>query len=131
MAKRVVLEQAVRDKAVIEVSGTILDSQLKKDFVSITEATKLLGIAHSQYVRRMVVGSKFDSIKVQMEHYAKWFVAKASIVAYMTNHRRTSTDRRYILRTALSNESAIRKALSDAGIEYSLELNYQGGNGKK
>lgn len=123
MAKRIVLEVA---GVVMDVGESILDSKLNKEYVGITQATKLLGIAHAQYVRRLVVGAKLGSIKVQLEHYSKWFVSKVSIASYLKNSRRTSTDRRFILRTELKNEAGIRKALKDAGIEFSLELNYKG-----
>ena len=59
MASRNILQIA---GVVMNVGETISDSVLKRDYVGITQATKMLGIAHAQYVRRLVVGSKLGSI---------------------------------------------------------------------
>ena len=125
MAARLVLDVAVREGSALEGTTKVNDSDLKKGFVGITQATKLLGIAHAQYVRRLVVGGRLDSLKVQLDSTAKWFISRESIAEYMKTNRRTSTDRRYILRTAIENEGAIRKALDAAGVTYQLELNYK------
>jgi hypothetical protein len=125
MAARLVLDAAVREGSTLIGMTKVNDSDLKKGFVGITEATKLLGIAHAQYVRRLVVGGRLDSLKVQLDSTAKWFISRESIADYMKVNRRTSTDRRYILRTAIENEDAIRKALDGAGVTYQLELNYK------
>ena len=120
----------VKAGVVLTEGDKVTDTVLKREYVSITDATSLLGMAHAQYVRRLVVGGKLGSIKVQLEYYQKWFVSRVSIASYLRINRRTNTDRRYILRTEKKNEAAIRKALDAVGVKYSLELNYKGSKKK-
>lgn len=106
----------------------IEESTLKSDYVGLSKATKLLGFKYSQYTRRLVLEGKLGAIKVKEAHYEKWYVALSSIDDYMEDTRRVNQLRRYIFKIDLENESKVREALDELGIEYDLELSYKGDN---
>ena len=123
-------QQTVKVVGILEdtrVQKTALTGdQISKEFVGITGATKLLGFAHAQYTRRLVIEGKLEAIKVQLPHYSKWFISRAGIKGYLSGARRTTSHRRYILKMDLDQEQKVRDALKAAGVEFDLELAYKG-----
>lgn len=110
----------------LKVGSSISKAKLEKEYVGLSGAQAKMGVAHQQYVRRLTSQGKLEGIKVDMGHYVKWWVSLKSIEAYMENNRRTEQARRYVLRIELEDEVKVRKALKDAGVDFSLELAYKG-----
>ena len=110
----------------IEVGSSIAESVLSKEYLSIRDAKKQLGVGYEVYTRRLLLEQKLEGVKVDHGHYVKWHISRDSIASYMVNNRRTSQARRYILRMEKEHEAAVREALDKAGIEYELELSYKG-----
>lgn len=101
-------------------------------FVDIKEATVIMGFKHALYVRQLLSrgnpekGTGLWGKKLQYKGYKKWWIDLKSIENYIETHRREAQGRRFILNTALENESKIRKALDALGIEYKFALSYKG-----
>lgn len=116
----------VESTTVDEIREEITSDEVDTNYVSINDATKLLNFKYAQYTRRLVLEGKLNAIKVQYAHYAKWMILIKSINEYTTNKRRNvNGSRRFILRTAIENQTKVQEALEDLGIVFELELSYQ------
>ena len=115
----------VESTTVDEIRTEISSDEVDTNYVSINDATKLLNFKYAQYTRRLVLEGKLNAIKVQYAHYAKWMILRKSIAEYTTNKRRNVNGaRRFILRTAIENQSAVQEALEKLDIVFELELSY-------
>ena len=96
-------------------------------FVSIKEATVLLGFKYDQYTRRLLLEDKLKGQKKQYKGFSKWWISLESIEEYKVKSRRVEAGRRFILKIDLDKEDAVRAALSNiCGEEnFTLKLSYQ------
>lgn len=111
----------------IREGDEVSEDTLKKNYKGIAGGKKYLGLAYPQYVRRLLLQGKLEGIKVDHDHYNKWWIYIPSLDRYLENSRRTEQKRRFILRAELEDREVIERALEEAGIDFSLELAYKGG----
>jgi hypothetical protein len=78
-----------------------------------------------QYVRKLVLDDKIEAIKIGRKGYEKWYINPNSAEEYRQSSNTRGGKRRFIFKTDLENEDAVRQALDEAGIDYDLELQYQ------
>ena len=123
--REITMLKIVESTTVDELREEISNDEVDTNYVSINDATKLLNFKYAQYTRRLVLEGKLNAIKVQYAHYAKWMILRKSIENYTTNKRRNVNGaRRFILRTAIENQSKVQEALEKLDIVFELELSY-------
>ena len=96
-------------------------------FVSIKEATVLLGFKYDQYTRRLLLEDKLEGLKKQYKGFSKWWISLSSIETYKSTSRRVEAGRRFILKIDLDKEDAVRAAIAQiCGADgFSLSLSYK------
>lgn len=117
---------------VAEVEGEVIP------FLSIKDSTTILGYAHSQYTRRLLLEDKFGDvatglpfspIKVREGNFSKWFIPVAALYSYLNSKVKRDNTRRFILRFPIEELGKIEKALEASKVAYTLELAYKKGQG--
>lgn len=96
-------------------------------YVSIVEATKVLGFKYDQYTRRLLLEDKLKGQKKVYKGFSKWWISLESIEKYKATSRRVEAGRRFILKIDLDKEDAVRAALVQiCGEEgFTLKLSYK------
>jgi len=96
-------------------------------YVSIKEATVLLGFKYDQYTRRLLLEDKLSGEKKAYKGFSKWWISLSSIETYKTTSRRVEAGRRFILKIDLDKEAEVRAALeSICGKDgFTLSLSYK------
>lgn len=112
-----------------EQYGALAWEDVDRDFVGIDEATELLGMKRSTYVRTLVLSSQLEGVRIIHRGYDKWFIERASIEWYKGGRQRRSTIKRMVLRIHPRDELEIRSTLErmvEMGTisEFTLEAAY-------
>lgn len=94
-------------------------------FTDIRGCQKILGLAYSQYARKLLIAGRLEGIKLPLRGYNKWFITLESVQYYRTHTLRSLKLTRYDLRIFPDDESKIVKALDALDIPYSLEKAYK------
>ena len=116
--------------------GVVQEVEGKKvPFTSISDSTSILGFKYSQYTRRLLLEGKLDKpylpLKVKEENFSKWYISIESLMEYLKGRVVRDGSRRFILKANLEDKEKIEKALKGIGVEFTLELAYVKGKGKK
>lgn len=93
-------------------------------WIGITEAAELAEYQR-QYMRKLVLDGKVEAVKVTRKGFNKWFVNPESLEEYQSQTVTRGGMRRFIFKTDLDNEPAVREVLDGLDIDYELELQYQ------
>lgn len=132
-----VVEIAMRERAEAEAKELydrltqLTWKEIDEDYVPLDEATELLGLKRTNYLRQLVLSDRLDAVKVEMIGFDKWFVSLKSVYYYKKHRRRRRSIRRYVLRCNPDDEDEIRSALDklveeETISDYTLELAYKG-----
>lgn len=93
--------------------------------VKIKDATPLLAMKNSDYVRRILLEGKLEGIFVRARGRRVWLISRDSITFYKQHKSKQHSHRRYIMKLNEVDEPRVRTALDALGIFYELKLAYK------